>query len=383
MARLGRRDSTPPAYPVTAAPTGMLLTSYTYDHVNHLTQVAMPRNTSNGMKTQTRTFVYQAQYPYGVEYTLTVNDREKYATYTRDSVTGLDYAVNRYYSSQWGRFLSPDPYGGSAATGNPQSWNRYAYVGSDPVNSTDPSGLAILAPDGPDGPDDPGSGPIWGFNGPSSSGGGWLFGGGCNGLPNPGNWYDAGLSSPWFGGTAPWCALGFLPSGGAFGGGGGGGGWGDMQIAVNAAMRASDRIVSPDCAGIFLSPDANTAEQRQVLSGQLQYLADAGDLRVISPSALPAGTPAGVAAFTTGLWGFVYVIAGGPFFTGTSNGQPLSGPFQGLTLPQVQELTIIHEFLHWEGLGPDNAGQTYTLPNGDTVTGSLGISQEVRNKCFK
>ena len=55
---------------------------------------------------------YQAQFPYGVEYTATANDREKYATYTRDSVTGLDYAMNRYYSSQWGRFLSPDPYGG-------------------------------------------------------------------------------------------------------------------------------------------------------------------------------------------------------------------------------------------------------------------------------
>ena len=58
---------------------------------------------------------YQAQFPYGVEYTTTANDREKYATYTRDSVTGLDYAMNRYYSSQWGRFLSPDPYGGSAS----------------------------------------------------------------------------------------------------------------------------------------------------------------------------------------------------------------------------------------------------------------------------
>jgi YD repeat-containing protein len=46
--------SPPPAYPVTAAPTGTLLTTYTYDQLNHLTQVAMPRN---GV-TQTRTFVY-------------------------------------------------------------------------------------------------------------------------------------------------------------------------------------------------------------------------------------------------------------------------------------------------------------------------------------
>jgi hypothetical protein len=44
---------------------------------------------------------------------------------------------------------------------------------------------------------------------------------------------------------------------------------------------------------------------------------------------------------------------------------------------------MIHEFLHWEGIGADNANQVYTLPNGDKVTGSVGISAEVRKKCFK
>jgi RHS repeat-associated protein len=89
---------------------------------------------------------YQAQYPYGVEYSPpTANDREKYATYTRDSATGFDYAVNRYYSSQWGRFLSPDPSGASIAAGNPQSWNRYVYVTGDPVNHADLTGLFITA----------------------------------------------------------------------------------------------------------------------------------------------------------------------------------------------------------------------------------------------
>jgi RHS repeat-associated protein len=86
---------------------------------------------------------YQAQYPYGVEYSLTANDREKYATYTRDSATGFDYATNRYYASQWGRFLSPDPSGASMSPGNPQSWNRYVYVSGDPVNHADPTGLFI------------------------------------------------------------------------------------------------------------------------------------------------------------------------------------------------------------------------------------------------
>ena len=34
-------------------------------------------------------------YPYGAEYGATTNDTEKYATYTRDALTGLDYAMNR------------------------------------------------------------------------------------------------------------------------------------------------------------------------------------------------------------------------------------------------------------------------------------------------
>ena len=84
---------------------------------------------------------YQAEYPYGIEYSLTANDREKYATYTRDSITGLDYAVNRYYWSQWGRFISPDPYSGSASVADSQSWNRYAYAGNDPSDRGDSNGL--------------------------------------------------------------------------------------------------------------------------------------------------------------------------------------------------------------------------------------------------
>jgi RHS repeat-associated protein len=80
-------------------------------------------------------------YPYGVEYTATANDMEKYATYTRDTLTGLDYAVNRYYSSIWGRFTSPDWSAGSLDFANPQTWNRYGYTVGDPVNDNDPDGL--------------------------------------------------------------------------------------------------------------------------------------------------------------------------------------------------------------------------------------------------
>jgi RHS repeat-associated protein len=72
-------------------------------------------------------------------------DTWSYATYWRDSATGLDYANNRYYSNAYGRFMTPDPYYGSAKLQNPTSWNRYAYVLDDPANANDPTGL--VAPD--------------------------------------------------------------------------------------------------------------------------------------------------------------------------------------------------------------------------------------------
>jgi RHS repeat-associated protein len=81
-------------------------------------------------------------YPYGEERPgATAQERDKFGTYYRDA-TGFDYADQRYYGSQWGRFMSADPYEASARISNPISWNRYLYVNGDPVNFIDPSGLA-------------------------------------------------------------------------------------------------------------------------------------------------------------------------------------------------------------------------------------------------
>ncbi|MCI0718594.1 MAG: hypothetical protein L0338_06410, partial [Acidobacteria bacterium] len=62
-----------------------------------------------------------------------------FATYFRDSSTGLDYAINRYYGSNMGRFLTPDQ--GPPLLANPSSWNRYTYSWNDPINYNDPNGL--------------------------------------------------------------------------------------------------------------------------------------------------------------------------------------------------------------------------------------------------
>jgi len=81
-------------------------------------------------------------FPYGVERpSATTNGTEKFATYFRDSETGLDYAQNRYHQVGMGRFMTTDPYDGSARANAPGSWNRYAYLIGDPVNNSDPNGL--------------------------------------------------------------------------------------------------------------------------------------------------------------------------------------------------------------------------------------------------
>jgi RHS repeat-associated protein len=95
-----------------------------------------------------------AYYPYGEERTSTVDSRDKFATYFRDMV-GQDYADQRYYGSGTGRYLSPDPWGVKAARASrPSSWNRYAYVEGEPINSMDRHGLFLCLGCGDD-DDDP------------------------------------------------------------------------------------------------------------------------------------------------------------------------------------------------------------------------------------
>ena len=81
-------------------------------------------------------------YPYGEDRDSTANDVMTFSTYTRDSVSGLDYAQQRYHASGVGWSNRADPYDASAGSNDPGSWNRYTYVGGDPVGFRDPSGRA-------------------------------------------------------------------------------------------------------------------------------------------------------------------------------------------------------------------------------------------------
>jgi RHS repeat-associated protein len=59
----------------------------------------------------------------------------------KDTVTDEYDTPARELHPNLGRWVSPDPAGMAAVDPrNPQSWNRYAYVSNNPLNSTDPTG---------------------------------------------------------------------------------------------------------------------------------------------------------------------------------------------------------------------------------------------------
>ena len=60
-----------------------------------------------------------------------------------DPESGLTYLRARYYDPRTGTFLSRDPL--APALDDPLTFNRYQYVGRNPVNRRDPSGLETVA----------------------------------------------------------------------------------------------------------------------------------------------------------------------------------------------------------------------------------------------
>ena len=77
--------------------------------------------------------------------------RKRFTGYEKDTETDLDFAEARMYQNKHGRFTAVDPLMASASPGNPQTFNRYTYVGNNPVNMVDPSGLCGTTPGSTDG----------------------------------------------------------------------------------------------------------------------------------------------------------------------------------------------------------------------------------------
>ncbi len=85
-------------------------------------------------------------YPFGGEraYTSTCIQNYKFTGKERDSESGLDNFGARYDSSQYGRFMTPDPLWIKADRMlDPQRLNLYAYGRNNPLKFTDPTGIDV------------------------------------------------------------------------------------------------------------------------------------------------------------------------------------------------------------------------------------------------
>lgn len=120
----------------------------------HLDHLGSPRLITSSTASLYAEHLY---YPFGREITSPTQELAlghdtpepmKFTGHERDfagSYTGpvLDYMHARYYNPQAARFLSVDPIMSKAAAGSPLLWNRYAYVGNNPMKFIDPSGRLL------------------------------------------------------------------------------------------------------------------------------------------------------------------------------------------------------------------------------------------------
>jgi RHS repeat-associated protein len=74
----------------------------------------------------------------GPSYAQAVTFDLRYPGQVFDEETGLSYNLHRYYDAATGRYIQADPIGLAGG------WNRFGYVGGDPLNAIDPDGLSAV-----------------------------------------------------------------------------------------------------------------------------------------------------------------------------------------------------------------------------------------------
>jgi len=83
-----------------------------------------------------------AHLPFGEDFGESgTQEKHHFTSYERDGESATDSAVNRQYLQTIGRFNRVDTYRVSSDLSNPQTLDRYSYVGNDPINLNDPLGL--------------------------------------------------------------------------------------------------------------------------------------------------------------------------------------------------------------------------------------------------
>jgi RHS repeat-associated protein len=197
-------------------PSGQLLALQSADanfYWTHTDRLGSGRKLTNA----SGTVVYRAEFdPHGQQLYewasggATFLNSHKFTGYERDWATNLDYAKARSYTRFRNRFLQPDPMGVAAADlTNPQSLNRYNYVGNDPANFVDPSGMFLEGPSTPIRIETWEPGPWWNYfiwvllfgwggggGGHQPIGGGGVTGGGSGGGGTGGGAETAGQQTP-------------------------------------------------------------------------------------------------------------------------------------------------------------------------------------------
>lgn len=101
--------------------------------------------------TSSRTVYSVTNYgPYGEVVSSSPNSDPSFTGQNPDTISTLYDFPFREHSPSQGRWLSPDPAGLTAVDPlDPQSWNRYAYVGNRTMNTVDPLGLDGCEPGDP------------------------------------------------------------------------------------------------------------------------------------------------------------------------------------------------------------------------------------------
>jgi len=109
-------------------------TTYYWLLADHLGSTSITAYSSGGKKAEVRYKAWgETRYTYG-----TTPTSQRYTGQREESSLGLYWYASRWYSASLSRFVSPDSI--IPQPGNPQAWDRYSYVFSNPVRYTDPSG---------------------------------------------------------------------------------------------------------------------------------------------------------------------------------------------------------------------------------------------------
>ena len=226
--------------------------------------------------------------PFGETYAVSGASDPSFTGQNSDAASTLYDFTFREHSPSQGRWISPDPAGVAAVDPtNPQTWNRYAYVGNNPVALIDPLGLDDCACDwwwdgGGDGGGGDGSG-VGGYSGfwggigegpndpplplpcqeadfcmsvwvpadPASSGTGYAS-------PGPDQSYNCGIFCLWQPNIG-------IPEQGSGGGGGGG-------AANNRTPSWFQRTLN------YLKSHPITISVNEIFAGQITYQASTGTI---------------------------------------------------------------------------------------------------------